>query len=160
VTFDGRTEEDHFYTINAGICRYSGGGMQLVPHARPDDGLLALTLARRISKLEVLLVTPLFYAGKIGWHPAVSMCQAKEILVEGLNGDSVLVEADGEFLGEGPERLGLREKALRVVVTPAPAGDFQLLLMSNRNITPSLCCQWFRMSRLAGLFGSRRFSLR
>ncbi len=50
VQFGGRTAEDFFYTINIGICRYSGGGLQLVPHALPDDGLLALTLIKRVRK--------------------------------------------------------------------------------------------------------------
>ncbi|MBK7336139.1 MAG: hypothetical protein IPJ00_08195 [Saprospirales bacterium] len=47
VHAEGFRVEDFCYTINAGICRYSGGGMQLVPHAVPDDGLLALTVAKR-----------------------------------------------------------------------------------------------------------------
>ena len=57
IIFDNRLEEGYFNTINAGICKYSGGGMQLVPHAVPDDGLLALTFARNVSKLEILLNT-------------------------------------------------------------------------------------------------------
>jgi YegS/Rv2252/BmrU family lipid kinase len=116
VTFDGKTAENRFYTINAGICRYSGGGIQLVPHAAPDDGKLALTLVRRVSKLEVLLVTPLFYSGKIGWHPAVSMFQTKEIQAQGLDNQPVLVEADGEFLGETPVRIGIVERGLQFLV--------------------------------------------
>ncbi|MBK9015831.1 MAG: diacylglycerol kinase family lipid kinase [Saprospiraceae bacterium] len=60
VSFDGRVVEKLLYTINIGICRYSGGGLQLVPQAIPDDGKLALTLAGHISKLGVLLITPFF----------------------------------------------------------------------------------------------------
>jgi YegS/Rv2252/BmrU family lipid kinase len=115
VVFDGKTVEKPLYTINLGICRYSGGGMQLVPHARPDDGKLALTLAGRISKLGVLLVTPLFYWGKIGWHPKVSLFQVKEVLVESADNQPVQVEADGEFLGEGPVRAGVLYKKLKIL---------------------------------------------
>jgi YegS/Rv2252/BmrU family lipid kinase len=114
VTFDGQVITNRFYTINAGICRYSGGGIQLVPHAQPADGKLALTLVRRVSKLEVLLVTPLFYLGKIGWHPAVSMFQVENIAVESLDEQPVLVEADGEFLGKTPVRIGILRKALKI----------------------------------------------
>ncbi len=116
VVFDGKTVEKPLYTINLGICRYSGGGMQLVPHALPDDGKLALTLAGRISKLGVLLVTPLFYWGKIGWHPKVSMSQVEEVLVESADNQPVQVEADGEFLGEGPVRAGILPRALKILV--------------------------------------------
>ena len=115
VKFDKRVIEKRLYTINIGICRYSGGGLQLVPHAIPDDGKLALTLAGHISKLGVLLVTPLFYLGKIGWHPKVSLFQAEEILVESADNQPVLVEADGEFLGEGPVRVGILKHQLKIL---------------------------------------------
>lgn len=116
VVFDGKTVEKPLYTINIGICRYSGGGLQLVPQAIPDDGKLALTIAGHISKLGVLLITPFFYSGKIGWHPKVSMFQAEEVLVESAENQPVLVEADGEFLGEGPVRFGILPKALKLLV--------------------------------------------
>lgn len=116
LRFDGKTVEEGLYTINAGICRYSGGGLQLVPQALPNDGKLALTYARRISKLEVLLITPLFYLGKIGWHPAVKLLQAKEITVDSLENQPILVEADGEFLGETPVSMGILETKLKILV--------------------------------------------
>ncbi len=116
VVHDGKTVEKPLYTINVGICRYSGGGLQLVPQAIPDDGKLALTLAGHISKLGVLLITPFFYSGKIGWHPKVSMFQVENILVESADSQPVLVEADGEFLGEGPVRFGILPKALKLLV--------------------------------------------
>ena len=115
VTFDGQTVEDFLYTINVGICRYSGGGLRLVPQAIPGDGKLALTLVKKVTKLEVLLITPLFYTRKVGLHPAVSLHQAEDILVEGLDEQPVLVEADGEFLGETPVRFGVMEKVLKVL---------------------------------------------
>jgi diacylglycerol kinase family enzyme len=114
VQFDGESLTRHLYTINIGICRYSGGGFQLVPHAVPDDGKLAMMLARRITKLEVLLLTPLFYSGKINWHPAISLHDVENISIESADGQTVLVEADGEFLGESPAQLGILKKALKI----------------------------------------------
>ncbi|MFQ5446753.1 MAG: diacylglycerol/lipid kinase family protein [Saprospiraceae bacterium] len=116
VAFDGQTVEDYLYTINAGICRYSGGGLQLVPQAVPGDGHLALTIVRHLSKLEILLIMPLFYSGKIGWHPAISMHQTKDISVEGSDGQTVLVEVDGEFLGEAPVQMGVEVRGLKIWV--------------------------------------------
>lgn len=115
VEFDGKKVEKRIYTINIGICRYSGGGLQLVPHAIPDDGKLALTIAGHLSKLGVLLVTPFFYSGNIGWHPKVSMHQTKEVLVKTAGNQPVLLEADGEFLGEGPVRVGVLKGRLKVM---------------------------------------------
>jgi len=116
ITFDGQTAEDDFYTINVGLCRYSGGGMQFVPQAVPDDGLFALTFARKVSKLTVLLQTGRFYKGTLLKHPRIEGFQAKAISVEALGGTPTLLEADGEFLGETPVRIEMLEKQLRVVL--------------------------------------------
>lgn len=116
IVFDGQTVEDYFYTINIGLCRFSGGGMQLVPHAVPDDGLFALTFARKISKLEVLLQTSRFYNGTLLKHPKIEGHQARSIRVEHIDDTPTLLEADGEFLGETPVEFELLEKALRVVL--------------------------------------------
>jgi diacylglycerol kinase (ATP) len=116
ITFDTATVEDLFYTINIGLCRFSGGGMQLVPQALPDDGLFALTFARQISKLEVLLQTPRFYDGSILKHSKIEGYQARSIAVTHLGDTPTLLEADGEFLGETPVTFEILEKALRVAL--------------------------------------------
>jgi YegS/Rv2252/BmrU family lipid kinase len=114
VHFNGHTEKNFYYTINVGIARYSGGGMQLVPHANPTDGLLALTLARRVSKLGVLLNTWRFYNGSLHRHPKIDIFQTKEVQVDSDN--LVYVEADGELLGHTPVRFSILPQALRVLV--------------------------------------------
>jgi YegS/Rv2252/BmrU family lipid kinase len=116
ISFDGQTVEDKFYTINIGLCRYSGGGMQLAPHAVPDDGLFALTYAGQLSKAEVLLQTPRFYNGTLLEHPKVGSAQVRSLLVEQTGDSPTLLEADGEFLGETPAVFTLLEKALKVVL--------------------------------------------
>ena len=115
ITFDGQAVEDFFYTINIGLCKYSGGGMQFVPQAVPDDGLFALTFARSLPKWEVLLQTRRFYAGTLLEHPRVEGFQAKHIRVTHTDGTPTWVEADGEFLGETPVEFLILEKALRIV---------------------------------------------
>jgi YegS/Rv2252/BmrU family lipid kinase len=116
VLFDGENKRGELFTVNIGICRYSGGGMQLVPHALPNDGLLALTLAGKINPFVVLLVSPLFYLGKIGWHPKVNFFQTKKIKIEPLDDEPIWVEADGEFLGEAPVEVGILPGSLKIIV--------------------------------------------
>jgi diacylglycerol kinase (ATP) len=116
LVWEGNTVEDSFYTINVGICRYSGGGMQLVPHAIPDDGLLAVTYARRLPKWEVLLQTNRFYNGTLLRHPKVGGFQTKNLRVAHLGDIPTLLEADGEFLGESPAEFSILEKSLRIAL--------------------------------------------
>ncbi|HMQ47587.1 MAG TPA: diacylglycerol kinase family lipid kinase [Saprospiraceae bacterium] len=116
VTLGKQVVEDYFYTINAGICRYSGGGMQLVPHAVLDDGLLAITLAGALKKWEVLLQTPKFYNGQIGRHQKVTLLQSAHVKIEAIPGQKpTLLEADGEFLGETPVSISILKNALQVI---------------------------------------------
>ncbi len=117
VEANGRRTEGYFYTINLGICRYSGGGMQLVPHAVPDDGQFAVTTAGSISKIGVLLNTYRFYNGSIGGHPKVETFFARSLEVKAADGaHPTLLEADGEFLGETPARFSILNKAFRFII--------------------------------------------
>jgi diacylglycerol kinase family enzyme len=88
--------------------------MQLTPHARPDDGLFALTYALKIPKWEVMLQTGRFYRGTILEHPKVRGFQTASIRVEPRGAAPVLLEADGEFLGQAPAVFSLLPRALRV----------------------------------------------
>lgn len=112
VEFDGKVVEDVFYTINVGVCRYSGGGMQFVPHAVPDDGRFALTIARRVSKLDVLLYTSNIFAGTLAKHDQVTEHFARSIRVGSVVKGAVMVEVDGEYLGEGPVVFSLVDLGL------------------------------------------------
>ena len=113
----GRRIEGRFYTINLGICRYSGGGMQLAPHAIPDDGQFAVTTAGALSRAGVLLNTYRFYNGTIASHPKVEAFYAKSLEVKAAEGEPpTLLEADGEFLGETPARFSILPSALRFII--------------------------------------------
>lgn len=90
--------EKKIHTLNIGVCRYSGGGMQLVPHANPDDGLLALTLVEMLPKFEILLRTPALYNGQLIHHSKAIAEQVTSLGVESMKGISLLLETDGEFI--------------------------------------------------------------
>ncbi len=119
ITYDDQAPvDDRFYTINIGICKYSGGGMQLVPHALPDDGLLALTFARAMAKLEVLAQTYRFYNGTLLQHRRITGVQAKQVTVAPLDPahPTILLEADGELLGHAPATFTILPHALTIVL--------------------------------------------
>ncbi len=116
IRFNGQEDSGYHYTINAGICKYSGGGMSLVPHAVPDDGMLALTIAGKVSKAEVLLNAYRFYNDSITKHRKIEGYYTKEIMIDAMDDGPILLEADGEFLGETPVRISILEKALKIII--------------------------------------------
>ncbi|NRB47328.1 MAG: diacylglycerol kinase family lipid kinase [Saprospiraceae bacterium] len=117
LLFKNQTVEDYFYTINIGVCRYSGGGMQFVPHADPKDGLLALTYAGKLKKWQVIWNTYRFYNGSIGSHPLVYTDQVEQVTIES---EGTLLEVDGEYLGKTPAQFGITKQALRFICPSAP----------------------------------------
>ncbi len=116
VTINGVSHSDIFYTINIGVCKYSGGGMSLVPHANPTGKYLAVTLAGNISKLGVLLNTWRFFNETILKHKKIKGYTTNEVHVESLAEEPIGIEADGEFLGNSPVTITLLQKVLRVVI--------------------------------------------
>ncbi len=90
--------EKKIYTLNVGICRYSGGGMQFVPHAEPNDGLLALTYIEDLPKREILCRLHWLFSGKIVKHSKVTTLQTPAFEVEAVH-SPLLLETDGEFIG-------------------------------------------------------------
>jgi len=119
LQFAGRKVEDKFYTINVGIGRYSGGGMQFVPHAEPRDGMLALTYVGQLTKWQVIKNTYRFYNGSLGKHPLVHTTQVDTLRVDSLSPEvPTLLEVDGEYLGHTPVSFGIIPDALHFICPP------------------------------------------
>ncbi|MEM8583035.1 MAG: diacylglycerol kinase family protein [Bacteroidota bacterium] len=115
--------EDRFYTINAGPCRYSGGGMRLVPQADPQSDTMALTFARSLSIWRILQHSWRFYTGSIGEVKEVTTTQAARISVSALSPNIPLeIEADGEWLGYGPVEIVVLPEVLRYLGWEAKTG--------------------------------------
>ena len=91
----------------------SGGGMQLTPQAQYNGNQFGLTIAGAVSKLEVIRSIGRFFKGTLGQHPQVEEYQASKIQIETIEGTPILVEADGEFLGQTPATFTHLAKAVQ-----------------------------------------------
>ena len=107
-------QQDKFYTINVGICPYSGGGIRIVPHAIPQDGALAVTAIRPLNKLQVLLISWHFYTGKLHQHRKALAFQTDELYVQPLENEIIKIEADGEYLGRLPAKFKIIKHAFKI----------------------------------------------
>lgn len=103
-----------FYTINAGICPYSGGGMRVVPHANPTNDQLALTIAGDLPLSRILWNIWRFYTGSIGRVRDVETTHDSFLHIESKDDLAFHVEADGEWKGECPCTIGIKPRAFRV----------------------------------------------
>lgn len=104
--------EGPLYSANIGICKFSGGGMQQVPNAIPDDGLFDITIIQKVSKAKVIVNMRRLYNGTLGKMKEVTIRRAEKVVVE--SNAPILLEADGESLGGPPFEFTLLPAALSV----------------------------------------------
>ena len=96
-----------------GITNRYGGGFQIVPNARIDDGLFDVCIIRPVSSLTVLrLMVTLFWGGHVS-HPAVSMHQTRTLTIE--TDPPMLLYADGEPMCETPATIEIIKHGLTVM---------------------------------------------
>jgi YegS/Rv2252/BmrU family lipid kinase len=91
---------------------YMGGGMNLAPGAKVDDGLFNILVMLRQTVFQRLQNFPKIYTGNHIHSPAFGYFQAKTVTIE--SEENVLVEADGELLGTTRCKVEILPAALPV----------------------------------------------
>lgn len=94
--------------------QYFAERMRIAPHAKLDDGLLDVVIVGDMNRLELLRVWPTLYNGSHITHPKIKEEKATEISVE--SEEQLLVEADGETVGESPASFSVMPSALTVLL--------------------------------------------
>ena len=87
-----------------------GGGMNICPDAKINDGLFDVMVLAKVSRTELLKVFPKVYTGRHVGHPAVTFYRCREIEIIG-SGASF---ADGEPISALPLSAQCVSNALRV----------------------------------------------
>jgi diacylglycerol kinase (ATP) len=94
--------------------KYFGGGMQIAPGAKLNDGLFDIVIIKDFSKMELVRNISKVYKGTHLSHPKIRL--EKDIRVTIESTQKFLLHADGEILGEGPVSFSLLPGALSLVV--------------------------------------------
>jgi diacylglycerol kinase (ATP) len=118
VTVDGTVHETPAWMVAVGNGRAYAGGMQIVPDARMDDGLLDVCIIGDLSRAQLLRHFPKVFRGAHLSVPGVATYRGARITVEALGSgsDGMEVWADGERVGPLPATMEPRPRALRVRV--------------------------------------------
>ncbi len=103
---------DAFLLTSIGIGKYLGGGMMLLPHADPTDGMLDVMVARRVGRARLLRILPGIFRGEHLGEPEVSYYRARE--VEILAPENTHIHADGDPVGTGGATVRVIPKVLPV----------------------------------------------
>lgn len=105
-------------TLYAGLCCNApngGGGMQLAPMAKMDDGRLDLVTFGDIARSDILLQKPSWlFEGKHIEHPKVSVRHGRQFHIEA--DAETLVDLDGETIGRLPAIVTVLPRCLPVFI--------------------------------------------
>jgi len=93
---------------------FFGGGMCIAPDAKPNDGLLDMVIFGDMGKSEMMKIWSMTYKGRHVSHHKVRSRKISNVAIQ--CAERVLVEADGELLGEGPVSFSVLPSALSIVV--------------------------------------------
>jgi YegS/Rv2252/BmrU family lipid kinase len=93
--------------------RYFGGGMQIAPEARLDDGLLDVVVVPEFSRLRLLRELPRIYRGTHLGVEGVIHAKGRRLEARAASG-AARIEIDGEPLGSAPAEVELLPGALRL----------------------------------------------
>lgn len=97
--------------ILIGLCKYSGGGMQLTKTPHPSDGLFDVTIAENFSKWDIVKNISKLFNGKIVNFKKVQTFKDESITVKILQKDKPFIQADGELIGSGDFRITMLPNA-------------------------------------------------
>jgi diacylglycerol kinase (ATP) len=114
LTIDGRAEDRRVLSVIVSNGSYFGGGMKIAPGADLSDRLLDVLTIGDVGKLELLQVFPRVYKGTHVTHPKVRVERAAQVHIT--SRVRLVVQADGEILGEGPVSFKILPAALSLAV--------------------------------------------
>lgn len=97
-----------------GICKYSGGGLQVTKEPDPKDGLLDITIIKKISFLNLIFNLPKLYNGEIVHHKKVTTYKVKELKIIAKNRS--IIEGDGEIIGSGSLKVTIIPNAIHFLI--------------------------------------------
>lgn len=100
-----------------GICRYSGGGLQITKNPSPNDGYLDITIVKNLSFFEIICNIHKLYNGKIVDHKKIENFKVKEIKITQQKKENSFIEGDGEIIGSGSLKVSIIPEAI-LFVTP------------------------------------------
>ena len=116
IELDGKVIYNRLlFSLAVGICRYNGGGIQQLPRAVANDGLLDLTIIRPIHWWHVVFRIRKLFNGEIYSIGHTHHAQGKVVKIT--SAPTMPLETDGELLGGTPVTIEVVPKAIQIIVT-------------------------------------------
>ncbi len=115
INFNKQKLNTSLFLIAIGICKYSGGGMQLTNFKNHEEGSFDITLVKTIDFITILKNIVRVFKGNIGEINEFNFYKTDSLSVNYIN-YKPLIQADGELLGEGNCTVKIIKEALQFVI--------------------------------------------
>jgi YegS/Rv2252/BmrU family lipid kinase len=112
----GAWREEAITALSVCNGRFFGGGMQVAPDARIDDGLFDVVVWSGLGIADFVTKRSMLYDGSHVRLPNTRVLRARRVEAEPLEEAPVLLDVDGEQPGRLPARITMLPGALRVRV--------------------------------------------
>ncbi|MBS3786968.1 diacylglycerol kinase family lipid kinase [Candidatus Bipolaricaulota bacterium] len=116
LELDGNTRNQRANAIFVTNSRFTAGGLELVPQAEMDDGLLDVAIISGAGRMELLLALRQAYRGEHVNHPKIEFLRAKKVRIESRS--RLIKMFDGELEGTTPAELEIAPRS-RTIIVPA-----------------------------------------
>lgn len=93
---------------------FTGGGLQIVPTARPDNGYLDICVIKNMSKAGLFMTLPKAYKGGHVGHPDIAFFRCRQVTINTEQPRRKLF--DGNVFGSSPLSAEILPSALSVLV--------------------------------------------
>lgn len=111
LEIDGQKMERDCTFVEISNTRYTANFL-MAPNARIDDGLLDVTLAKKLGRRRLLQSFPKIFTGEHIFMPEIETYQAKSIKI--YSEKPKVLSPDGELIGITPVEIECLEKAVEV----------------------------------------------
>ena len=109
--------DDSILSLSIGNCRFNGGGMMMMPNAVPNDGILDITVIKKVSIFKFAANVKNIYDGSfIEKLNEVQTFKGKRIRIVSNPPHSLMVETEGENLNNSPFDFEVLPQAINMVI--------------------------------------------
>lgn len=112
IELDGERLEQDALFVEISNTRYTGTSFLMAPAAQMDDGLLDVTLVRKLPRWRLLRLFPTIYAGRHVHYPEVTTRRARTITIRAPDG--LALAPDGEIRGLTPVTISCLHRDLEI----------------------------------------------
>ena len=115
VKWDGGETSGRMFQVCAGNTEFAAGGvMRISPGARPDDGLLNISLVDALGRLQIVRRFPSILSGGYVEDERVDYFTGKRLEIDAV--PPAELQADGDIIGTTPATVELLPGTLQLVV--------------------------------------------